>query len=143
MALGQGLPVEPVFDLSLHAASRTLVAATHGRSQWKLDVSQLPTAVAPPAVAARLALAPPVPNPSHAATTIALEMPAAARLEVVVFDAAGRRVRTLYSGFAGAGRMSLSWDGFDERRGRAPAGVYFVRASCGNAVRTQRLVRAR
>src|SRR5205823_11430366 len=88
LPLGQGMPVEPVFDLTLHPASRTLVAATHGRSQWKLDVSQLLTAVSPPALPARLALAAPVPNPSRVAATLALEIPAAARLEVVVFDAA-------------------------------------------------------
>jgi hypothetical protein len=39
--------------------------------------------------------------------------------------------------------MSLTWDGFDERGRRTPAGVYFVRASSEGAARVERLVRIR
>lgn len=138
--LGLGMPVQTVFDLSLHSASRTLVAATHGRSQWKVDLSSLPASV-PPGGAGRLALSPPSPNPSRGTARATLDLPAPQRVEVVVFDVAGRRVRTLYSGFADAGRMSLSWDGFDARGGRASAGVYLLRARTQGAVETRRLVR--
>ncbi len=43
--LGQGLPLQAINDLNLHAPTRTLVAATHGRSQWRLDLNQMPLAV--------------------------------------------------------------------------------------------------
>ncbi len=138
--LGQGMPVQTVFDLTLHSASRTLVAATHGRSQWKIDLTSLPTAV-PPAPPGPVALSPPQPNPSRGTARFSLALPTAQRVEVAVFDIAGRRVRTLYSGFADAGRMSLSWDGFDAGGGRAPAGVYLVRARAQGALETQRLIR--
>jgi photosystem II stability/assembly factor-like uncharacterized protein len=39
--LGQGLPVVPVHDLAVHARESELVAATHGRSLWVLDVKAL------------------------------------------------------------------------------------------------------
>ena len=39
--LGKGLPTVPVFDIKIHARDRELVAATHGRSLWILDVTPL------------------------------------------------------------------------------------------------------
>src|SRR5439155_19471472 len=109
--LGQGMPLQAVLDLTLHPASRTLVAATHGRAQRTLDLSGMPTGVGPVPAARHPLLSPPWPNPSRAAARFELVLPAPARAEVAVFDAAGRRVRALYSGVAAAGRMSLSWDG--------------------------------
>lgn len=141
--LGQGMPVQTVFALSLHNPSRTLVASTHGRSQWKIDLTGIPAGVPGAPAPPRLALSAPAPNPSGGRAAFAVELPRAARLEVGVFDAAGRDVRRLYSGFAGAGRMSLTWDGFDERGRRSAAGVYFVRAAAEGAARVQRLVRIR
>ena len=140
-ALGTGMPVQTVFDLTFHAPSRTLVAATHGRSQWKLDLSSWPTAAPPQAPAARLALAPPAPNPSRGSVTMALDVGSASRVSVEVYDAAGRRVRTLLAGAAGAPRVTLAWDGLDERGHRAGAGVYFVRAEAGGSSSIRRLVR--
>jgi len=61
--------------------------------------------------------------------------------EVAVFDASGRRVRTLLSETMAAGRHPLAWDGAEASGVAAPAGVYFVHAqSCGSAV-SRRLVR--
>jgi hypothetical protein len=37
--LGGYMPVQPVWDLELHQASRQLFAFTHGRSAWKLDLN--------------------------------------------------------------------------------------------------------
>jgi hypothetical protein len=39
--LGRGLPVVPVHDLAVHAREQELVAATHGRSLWVMDVKAL------------------------------------------------------------------------------------------------------
>ena len=103
----------------------------------------MPTGVGPVPAARHPLLSPPWPNPSRAAARFELVLPAPARAEVAVFDAAGRRVRALYSGVAAAGRMSLSWDGFDEAHAPAPAGIYFVRAAAGGASASRRLVRVR
>ncbi len=138
--LGQGMPAQAVFDLTLHAASRTLVAATHGRSQWRLDLAPLPTAAGPGALAARLALSAPTPNPSRGAVRLSLELPVASAVEAVVYDAAGRRVATLARGVRPAGTHVIAWDGGDARGRRAAAGVYFVRASAGGSIATRRVV---
>ena len=143
--LGHGMPLQTVFDLSFHPASRTLVAATHGRSQWKLDLSMLVT-TGPPAAGPRLALSPPAPNPSQGSVAMQLDLGGASDAEVTIYDAAGRRVRALQAGAPGASRVALSWDGRDERGRRAGTGVYFVRALArtptgGLASSVQRLVR--
>lgn len=140
--LGSGLPFTAVFDLTLHAPSRTLVAATHGRSQWKADLSQITLAAGPPAGGAPgVALSAPAPNPSRGRARLTLELSAPGRAEVAVFDAGGRRVRTLVSARLEAGRHPIAWDGVDATGAGAPAGVYFVRASTPDGVARQRLVR--
>ncbi|MGH3860820.1 FlgD immunoglobulin-like domain containing protein, partial [Actinokineospora sp.] len=141
LPLGSGLPFTAVFDLNLHAASRTLVAATHGRSQWKADLTQIPVAVGPGPRPPGLALSPPAPNPSREHASLTLAMSAPGRAEVAVFDARGRRVRSLIGARLDAGSHPLTWDGNDASGARAPAGVYFVRASTPVGSVSRRLVR--
>jgi hypothetical protein len=83
------------------------------------------------------------PQPSRSAQTILVDMPSAARLDVVVQDLAGRLVRTLHRGTLPAGRASIGWDGRDDRGRRVAAGVYFVRATDGRRERTVKAVRLR
>lgn len=140
--LGDGMPVQTVFDLSLHAASRTLVAATHGRGQWTLDLTGLPTDVVESRATSPLRLGPPSPNPSHGRVRFALEhQDGAAAMDVAVYDVAGRRLRTLHRGLIAAGGHAIEWDGRDASGDRVAAGVYFVRAAAGSSVRMQRVVR--
>jgi photosystem II stability/assembly factor-like uncharacterized protein len=139
--LGLGLPINPVVDLTLHAASRTLVAATHGRSQWKLDLTQLAVNVPPAASPVMLSLSAPRPNPSREQVRLALELSRPGHARVQVFDAFGRRVTTLMERDLPAGRHPLSWDGRDARGRRTSPGAYFVRAAVEGAVVSRRVVR--
>ena len=122
-----------------------MVAATYGRSQWKLDLTGLPVAVGPPAGAAgtRLALAPPSPNPSRGAVRLSLELPLASAVEIAIYDLNGRRVNTLHDGPLAAGAHAFAWDGSDRSGRRASPGVYFARASSGASAETRRIVIAR
>lgn len=72
------------------------------------------------------------PNPARGATRIAWAIPAAlegAMHRVDVFDLGGRRVRTLATGPARAGRHGADWDLRDGDRIPVDAGVYFLRLS--------------
>jgi photosystem II stability/assembly factor-like uncharacterized protein len=140
--LGTGMPVQTVFDLTLHPQSGTLVAATHGRGQWRIDLLGLPSdVVTGPDV--RVQLGAPVPNPSRAEARFELALAAdAARAEVAVYDVGGRVVRELRRGALRRGTYSLVWDGRDTRGVQVAAGVYFVRARVDGAVRLQRIVRS-
>lgn len=139
--LGQGMPIQTIFDLSLHSATRTLIAATHGRSMWTLSLAQLPVSAPGTSTPPRVELAAPSPNPSRGAVRFDLDLSAPAAVEMSVFDAAGRRVKTLARGAYDAGHHAFAWNGSDDRGSRARAGVYFVRAVAGDATRTQRVVR--
>ncbi len=139
--LGQGLPLQAVFDIYLHTASRTLFAGTHGRSMWKINLAELPLAVGDQAGATKIALSAPSPNPSRGPVRFTLALPTDARTQLSVFDTQGRRVRSLHDGALAAGRHSFEWDGRDAAGRTARAGVYFVRADVPGGVQFQRVVR--
>ena len=100
--LGTGMPPVPVADLTLHNASRTLVAATHGRSQWTLDLHDLPVAVAPAPAPAALALSAPAPNPSRGEVRLELELSQAgrARAEEFTVEVMTTRIADVYGSLA-------------------------------------------
>jgi len=141
-ALGGYMPVQPVWDLELHHGTRRLYAFTHGRSAWMLDLGTISLSVPRTTSRSELALSAPMPNPARGAARFYLSLAARAQVEVIVFDAAGRRIRSLARAALDPGRHALAWDARDERGSRARAGVYFVRASDGSETRTQRLVLA-
>ncbi len=72
--------------------------------------------------ASPLALSAPRPNPSAGATSFTFSLPAAAEVDLAIYDLRGRRVATLESGARGAGAHAARWDD-----AKAPAGIYFVR----------------
>lgn len=75
-----------------------------------------------------LAMSAPWPNPSRSTVSLTMRLPHAGHAAVEVFDAAGRRVRTLASGPRTAGESAIGWDLHDECGNRVAAGVYVMRA---------------
>lgn len=65
------------------------------------------------------------PNPFRQGTRIAYDLPARSSVRLGVYDAGGRQVKELASGWQKAGRYSLNWDGRDKAGRRCPAGIYF------------------
>src|SRR5690606_11366692 len=76
--------------------------------------------------AAAFALEPARPNPTAGATEVPLVLARPAAVEAVVYDALGRRVAVLASGWYEAGRHALT---LDPAEAGLPAGVYLVRAA--------------
>jgi flagellar hook assembly protein FlgD len=58
-----------------------------------------------------------------------------------VFDAGGRRVATVFSGFQPQGQHQAAWDGRDDDGRAVGAGVYFYRLWAGNTVLSRKMVR--
>jgi len=85
------------------------------------------TAVETPALPHELGLLPASPNPAAGATSVRLELPRAAIVQLAVFDPQGRRVRQLLSGTQLAGDHAVRWDGRSDSGGEAAAGLYFIR----------------
>ncbi len=93
----------------------------------------------PPAVTRLVSLAP---NPLSAGTagTIRFTMAREGRATVEVFDVAGRRVRTVFDGVAGAGMNEATWTGVDQAGRAVAGGVYFCRLKADGEEFAQRLV---
>jgi uncharacterized delta-60 repeat protein len=76
------------------------------------------------------------PNPFAEQTTIAFDLPRAQSARVVLYDVAGRLVRTLADGLLSAGRHESIWDGRDDEGHHLKPGVYFASLDAGaNRVR--------
>ena len=128
----------------LHAfASGVLVG------DWDDGLVMFPAQCAPVAAAgpAPVASGAPVihvaPNPLTTRAEIAFEVGREGTVEVAVYDIAGRRVRRLGGGTAGAGPARLTWDGRDDAGRSLPAGVYFVRVRSGMTTSTARMALVR
>jgi hypothetical protein len=69
------------------------------------------------------------PNPFNPQVTLEFSLPEPGYLEVVVFDVAGRKVRTLLQQTVAEPRGSVVWDGRDGAGRMAASGTYFVLVS--------------
>ncbi len=86
-------------------------------------------------------LAEPRPNPSASDTELAFALPAASRVDLAVYDIAGRLVRSVLRGPAAAGVHRVTWDGRNDRGTGVTAGVYFAKLRVDGVERTVKIVR--
>jgi len=134
--LGTGLPEVPVHDLAIHPPTNKLIAFTHGRSAYSLDLSPI-TSVKPlrSAVAEEFRLDQNYPNPFNPSTTLRFAIPDARFVTLKIYDVAGREVSTLVNGEMKPGSYTVRWDG----TGKA-SGVYLCALSSGNSVQIKKML---
>lgn len=82
----------------------------------------------------------PAPNPFNPSTSIRFALPAAGRVQLDVYDAAGRRVRALLDETRGAGEHAVAWDGRDDAGRALGSGLYVLRLRAGGVNDSRRLV---
>ncbi len=87
-----------------------------------------------------LSLTRPAPTPTRGATTFRLALASPSAVELGVFDATGRQVRSLFDGLLDAGAHALAWDGRDANGHEVAPGVYFVRAVSAHGSAGERVV---
>jgi len=85
-------------------------------------------------------LYPASPNPFRGSGEIAFDLPKAARVELTVYDLAGRLVRALVVGETSAGHHSVRWDGKDVLGRPVASGVYLYTLRAGDLSATRSLV---
>ncbi len=71
------------------------------------------------------------PNPFNPRTTIRYHLPAALPVQLIIYDAMGRRVRQLVASNQEAGMQTAGWDGFDESGLPVASGVYMYHLCAG------------
>ncbi len=94
-------------------------------------------------LAAKLALAAPSPNPASGPSRLAFTLPASGNVDLSVFDASGRRIAALVSGWTPAGQHSITWDGRAADGTPVAGGLYWARLASPQGNVTQRVVRIR
>ena len=122
----------------LHAPCRidyTLNFETDG--QWRVMARRSVDLVAPARVTRLLA---PHPNPFNPTVEIAYETAQPGRVQVQVFDVAGRHIADLVDEHQEFGSHSTRWNGCDDLNRPVPAGTYFARLTSGQAISTQKLL---
>ncbi|MCK4512749.1 T9SS type A sorting domain-containing protein, partial [bacterium] len=80
------------------------------------------------------------PNPFNPATTVHYFVPEPGRLNLAVYDLAGRAVRTLVDRPHDHGSYEVVWDGLDDAGRRLASGVYFCRLTVGGVAETKKMM---
>ena len=80
------------------------------------------------------------PNPFNPSTEIFYALAAKVQVELVVYDAAGRTVRTLVQEAQPAGRYGVRWDATDDSGHRVASGIYHYRLKAGSFEETRKMV---
>jgi hypothetical protein len=66
------------------------------------------------------------PNPSRGIVNIEFALPKDSKVEIKIYDVAGKKVKTLVSEVVKAGIQTVKWDGRDDTGRRVSMGVYFA-----------------
>jgi hypothetical protein len=80
------------------------------------------------------------PNPFNPTTTIKFGVAKPEKVKLVVYDVAGRRVRTLVDEVKQPNRYTVVWDGTDDQGARQASGVYFYRMVTDSFEMTRKMV---
>ncbi len=121
---GIGLPRLTVFDLNLHNPTRTLTAATFGRSMFKI---KLPAGTGTDPATISGSGIKSYPNPFTSRVTVAFSLDQASAGELSVYDLTGKQVSIIKRGTFNAGENRVTWSGMDENNNPLPLGMYIVR----------------
>ena len=81
----------------------------------------------------------PRPNPFNPSTTLRFELQREGQAQLVIFDLAGRKVRTLLDESRTAGTHEVAWDGRADNGQRVASGVYLVRLEGQDFVESRRV----
>lgn len=80
------------------------------------------------------------PHPVDGPSVVSFQVPASTRVDLGLFDVAGRQVRSLANGTFEAGSHDLSWDGKDSNGRDLASGVYFLRMDANEFHATRTVV---
>lgn len=125
-AFNTGLPTVPVTDLTVHAPSRTIAAATFGRSMYRAILPVYSNTQTPQTFEnVRI-----TPNPFINVIQVSWTLFQAQAVQIALYDLNGKQIKTLFSGPLPAGVQELELDG-----NNLPAGIYLLKMGGDNGKR--------
>ena len=136
MPANTGLPRVPVLDLTFHAPTRTMVAATYGRSMYRTTVPiPLPSATIEPSVMEQLNISP---NPFVAECQVSFLLFEDQAIRLDLYDPSGRYVKSIFEGSLDTGKHKLPMS-----LENLSAGVYYLKAIVSGRIICKKVVKLR
>lgn len=119
--LGTGLPMVSVYDFKIHPVARYLVAGTHGRSMYKIDLAQIVGVTSNSEnIPDGFALEQNYPNPFNPGTKINYRSPSIGIVAIKVYDILGNEIAVLVNKRHEAGNYSIEFNA-----NNLSSGIYF------------------
>lgn len=106
--MAPGIPNAPVLDLNIHKTTRTLLAATFGRSMWRINLPATTEITHERVIESSLKV---YPNPSVDQVNIAFNIESSQESQVIIFDISGKLIKKLHDGLLSTGEQKFIWDG--------------------------------
>lgn len=79
-------------------------------------------------------------SPAGKHSKITYTIPRATQVSLVIYDAAGREIKSLLNKMSSSGRYSIVWDGSDKYGKRRKSGIYFISMKTAHFHTTKKLV---
>ena len=133
-------PAVRVFSAATDAVVGGDVVCALPPAAMTFDVASGQVAAVPPAAEPALYFAPVAPNPARGPVRLVFELARGAQVRLELFDAQGRRVRTLADGAWAAGAASITWDLADEAGHRVAPGLFLARLRVGGEGATRHVI---
>ena len=131
--LGTGLPDVVVSDLCLYQPTRSLLAATYGRSMYSIALDEVILDAEEAISIDQLKI---FPNPAKDFSRISFHLPEPAPTQVLLFNNQGQLIRQVFSGqlISGSHEFEIDLNGL-------PAGIYVCQVKTGKKGRSEALIK--
>jgi hypothetical protein len=134
---GEGLPIVTVGDIKIHPTANFLVAGTHGRSMYKINLDMV-TGIETDNETTTLnsfVLEQNYPNPFNPSTNIRYKVGNQQFVVLKVYDVLGEEIATLVNEEKSAGTYEIMFDA-----SVLTSGVYFYTLEAGSYIQTKKMI---
>ena len=135
--LGEALPIVTVGDIKIHPIANFLVAGTHGRSMYKIDLDMV-TGIETDKGSTTLnsfVLEQNYPNPFNPSTTIQYTVGSKQFVELKVYDVLGEEITTLVNEEKSEGTYEINFSA-----SVLTSGVYFYKLQVGSFIDVKKMI---
>ncbi|MCK4312933.1 MAG: T9SS type A sorting domain-containing protein, partial [Candidatus Cloacimonetes bacterium] len=80
------------------------------------------------------------PNPFNPSTTISFSIPEESKVEIIVYNIKGQKVKIVAKNVFEKGYHTLTWQGDDESGKTVGSGVYFYKLKAGKFTETKKMI---
>jgi hypothetical protein len=80
------------------------------------------------------------PNPFNPRTTLRFSVAARSKVELLIYDVSGRRVRSLVDQLVDPGLQQVVWDGTDDQDHNVSSGIYWSQLKVGDYVSSKKMI---